>query len=234
MVKSPSTESTTEPIAPFTEADLEAVREAVREAEGGTSGEIVPFVVPASDPYLSAVWKGAAFGALCGPLVALAAFLLGGGFWGAWGLRGAVSLWMVLPAAAGGVAGYFLTAYVPAVKRWLAGPVMLEARVRQRASLAFLAEEVFSTRERTGILLFVSLFERRVVVLGDSGINRQVEAAHWEGVVATVVAGLRAGRPGAGLAAGIRQCGELLARFGVAIRPDDSNELADDLRRGDV
>jgi putative membrane protein len=231
MARSPSTESTTEPIAPFTAADLEAVRAAVREAEAGTSGEIVPFVVPASDPYLSAVWKGAAFGALCGPLLALAAFLLGGGFWG---LRGAVSLWMVLPAAAGAAAGYLLAAAVPAVKRWLAGPAMLEARVRQRAGMAFLAEEVFKTRERTGILLFVSLFERRVVVLGDSGINRQVEAAHWESVVATVVEGIRTGRPGAGLAAGIRECGELLARFGVAIRPDDSNELADDLRRGDV
>src|SRR4051812_33227237 len=100
----------------FTEADLEAVRTAVREAETGTSGEIVPFVVPASDPYLNAVWKGSAFGALCGPLLALAAFLLGGGFWGGWGLSGAVSLWMVLPAAAGAVAGYFLTAYVPPVK----------------------------------------------------------------------------------------------------------------------
>jgi putative membrane protein len=234
MVKSPSTGSTTRRIAPFTEADLEAVRSAVREAEAGTSGEIVPFVVPASDPYVSALWKGAAFGALCGPLLALAAFLFGGGFWGVWGWRGAVSLWMVLPAAAGAAAGYLLAMSVPAVKRWLAGPAMLEARVRQRAGLAFLAEEVFTTRERTGILLFVSLFEHRVVVLGDSGINRQVEAVHWEGVVATVVEGIRAGRPGAGLAAGIRQCGELLARFGVAIRPDDSNELADDLRRGDV
>jgi putative membrane protein len=232
MVKSPSTGRTTSPIAPFTEADLAAVREAVREAEAGTSGEIVPFVVPASDPYVSAVWKGAALGALCGPLLALAAFLLGGGFWGAW--RVSVSLWMALPGVVGAAAGSLLALYVPAVKRWLAGPAMLEARVRQRAGLAFLSEEVFKTRERTGILLFVSLFERRVVVLGDSGINRQVEAQHWEGVVATVVEGIRAGRPGAGLAAGIRQCGELLARFGVAIRPDDSNELADDLRRGDV
>lgn len=216
----------------FTEADLEAVRAAVREAEAGTSGEIVPYVVPASDAYLSAVWKGTAFGALCGPLLAMAAFRLGGGFWG-WG--GGVSLWLPAAAAiaaAGG--GYLLATYVPAVKRWLAGPGMLDARVRQRAGLAFVSEEVFKTRERTGILLFVSLFEHRVVVLGDSGINRQVETEHWEGVVATVVEGIRAGRPGAALAAGIRQCGELLARFGVAIRPDDSNELADDLRRGDV
>jgi putative membrane protein len=231
MATNPSTGSTTKPVAFFTEVDLEAVRSAVQEAEAGTSGEIVPYVVPASDAYTSAVWKGAAFGALCGPLLALIAFRLSGGLWrwGSW-----LSLWIVLPATLGTAAGYLLAASVPAVKRWLAGPATLDTRVRQRAAMAFLAEEVFKTRERTGILLFVSLFERRVVVLGDSGINRQVEAQHWEGVVATVVGGIGTGRPGAALAAGIRQCGELLARFGVAIRPDDSNELADDLRRGDV
>jgi putative membrane protein len=212
----------------FTESDRDAVRAAVREAESGTSGEIVPYAVPASDVYTGAVWKGTALGALLGPLVALAAFRLGG-FWGSH-----LSFWIALPAAAGGAAGYLLTTFVPQIKRWLAGGEMLEARVRQRAALAFLEEEVFRTRERTGILLFVSLFERRVVVLGDSGINRQVEASHWDAVVATVVAGIGAGRPGAALAAGIKQCGELLARFGVAIRPDDRNELSDELRQGDV
>jgi putative membrane protein len=212
----------------FSESDLEAVRAAVREAERGTSGEIVPYVVPASDGYAGAVWKGTALGALLGPLLALAAYRLGG-FWG-----DHISFWIALPAASGAAAGCLLAAFVPAVKRRLAGSEVIEARVRQRAALAFLGEEVFRTRERTGILLFVSLFERRVVVLGDSGINRQVAASHWEGIVATVVDGIRGGRPGAALAAGIRQCGELLARFGVAIRPDDSNELSDDLRRGDV
>jgi len=212
----------------FSEADREAIRGAVREAEAGTSGEIVPYVVTASDAYTSAVWKGAALGALFGPLIALAWFRFGG----TWGSH--LDFWISLPAAAGGAAGYLLAELVPSVKRRLAGSEMLEARVRQSAGLAFLAEEVFRTRERTGILLFVSLFERRVVVLGDGGINRQVETSHWEGVVATVVAGIREGRPGTALAAGIRQCGELLNRFGVAIRPDDRNELPDELRRGDV
>jgi len=212
----------------FNEADLAAVRAAVKEAEAATAGEIVPFVVPASDLYLSAVWKGTALGALLGPLAALAVFRFGG-FWG-----GHLSFWIALPAAAGAAVGHLLAALVPPVKRRLAGREMLTSRVHQRATLAFLEEEVFHTRERTGILLFVSLFERRVVVLGDSGINRQVETAHWNEVIDIVTRGLAAGRPGAALVAGIRKCGELLTRFGVAVRPDDSNELSDELRRGDV
>ncbi|MES1241411.1 MAG: hypothetical protein ABUT39_07315 [Acidobacteriota bacterium] len=211
----------------FRDKDLESIRAAVAEAEGRTSGEIVPYVVEASDGYGSAVWKGIALGALAGPLVAEALYLYGR-FWG-----GTTPLWIALPTAVGGAVGFLLATFVPAVKRWLAGGDLLDLRTRQRAGRAFLEEEVFRTRDRTGILLFLSLFEHRVVVLGDAGINRQVEQRHWDGIIQSVVAGIRAGRPGEALALAIRQCGELLERYGVALQPGDTNELSDDLRRGD-
>lgn len=211
----------------FQQTDLEAVRAAVAEAETKTSGEIVPYFVEQSDGYESALWKGTALGAFAGPLIAEGIYYLGN-FWG-----GLVPLWIALPAAAGGVLGFLLTAYVPAVKRWMAGDGLLELRTRQRAEMAFLEEEVFRTRDRTGILLFLSLFEHRVVVIGDSGINQKVEQSQWDGIVQTVVAGIRAGRPGEALASAIRQCGELLQRHGVDVQPDDRNELPDELRRGD-
>ncbi len=212
----------------FTPADLQAIRSAVEEAERRTSGEIVPYAVPASDAYLNALWKGAALGAVTGPLAALAVYYAAG----LWGTH--LNLWISLPAAAGAAAGFLLAAYVTPVKRWLAGDEMLDLRTGQRASMAFLEQEVFRTRDRTGILLFLSLFEHRVVVLGDAGINKQVEQSQWEGIVAGAVAGIRAGRPGAALAEAIRQCGELLERHGVALQPEDFNELPDELRRGDT
>jgi putative membrane protein len=208
-------------------ADLEAIRAAVAEAEKKTSGEIVPYFVEESDGYPSAIWKGIALGAFAGALLAEAIYFLGD-FWG-----GLIPLWIALPAAAGGAVGFLLAAYVPAVKRWMAGDGLLDLRTRQRAEMAFLEEEVFHTRDRTGILLFLSLFEHRVIVIGDSGINQKVEQGQWDGIVQTVVAGIRAGRPGEALVAGIRQCGELLERYGVAIQPDDFDELSNELRRGD-
>jgi len=208
-------------------ADLEAIRAAVAEAEKRTSGEIVPYVVEESDGYPSALWKGTALGAFAGALVAEMVYFLGN-FWG-----GLLPLWIALPSAAGGAVGFLLSAYVPAVKRWMAGDNLLDLRTRQRAEMAFLEEEVFRTRDRTGILLFLSLFEHRVVVIGDSGINRQVEQGQWDGIVQTVAAGIRAGRAAEALASGIRQCGELLERYGVAIQPDDFDELSNELRRGD-
>jgi len=211
----------------FQPADLEAIRIAVSEAEQRTSGEIVPYFVEESDDYPAAVWKGIALGAFTGALLAEALYFVGR-FWG-----GLLPLWIALPAAAGGAAGFLLTAYVPAVRRWMAGDGLLDLRTRQRAEMAFLEQEVFRTRDRTGILLFLSLFERRVVVLGDSGINDKVEQGQWDGIVQTLVAGLRVGKPGEALVSGIRQCGELLERHGVALRPDDSDELSNELRRGD-
>ena len=207
--------------------DLETIRAAVAEAEQRTSGEIVPYYVEESDAYPSALWKGTALGAFAGALLAEALYFLGR-FWG-----GLVPLWIALPAAAGGAVGFLLAAYVPAVKRWMAGDGLLDLRTRQRAEMAFLEEEVFRTRDRTGILLFLSLFEHRVIVIGDTGINQKVEQGHWDGVVKTVAAGIREGRAGEALAAGIRQCGELLERYGVNIQPDDRDELSNELRRGD-
>lgn len=211
----------------FREAELEAVRAAVTEAERKTSGEIVPYVVEESDAYPGALWKGTALGAFAGALIAEAIYFLGD-FWG-----GLLPLWIALPAAAGGALGFLLTAYVPVIKRWVAGAEVLDLRTRERAARAFLEQEVFRTRDRTGILVFLSLFEHRVVVLGDSGINQKVDPAQWDGIVQTVVAGIRAGKPGEALVKAIRQCGEMLEHHGVAVRPDDRNELEDELRRGD-
>jgi putative membrane protein len=216
------------PLAPFTEADLALIREAVSEAEAGTAGEIVPYVVPASDVYASAVWKGATFGALAGALIGWAIHHYGG-LWG-----GALFFWMVVPAAAGAALGLLIVNAVPVLKRLLAGDDLIDLRTRRRAALAFLDEEVFRTRDRTGILLFVSLFEHRVVVLGDSGINQKVKAEEWDALVRRAAEGIRAGRPGAALAEAVTACGKLLAERGVNIQPSDVNELPDELRRGET
>jgi putative membrane protein len=210
----------------FSQSDLEAVQAAVREAEARTSGEIVPYVVERSDDYPSAAWKGAAFGALLAPLVALAVH----GWSSVWGIPSAY--WIVLPAPIGAALGYLLTTLLPGVRRWMAGEDVLEARVRRRAAVAFLDQEVFRTRDRTGILLFLSLFEHRVVLLADSGIHQKVEEERWEAITRRAAEGIRSGRPGAALVEAVKACGELLERHGVERQADDQDELGNELRRG--
>src|SRR4051794_40331998 len=213
-----------EPDRFFSQADLDAIQAAVREAEARTSGEIVPYVVERSDPYQNALWKGAALGALLGPMTALAIYRWSD-LWG-WPLE----VWIALPALLGGGIGYLLALLHP-IRRWMAGEHLLDLRARRRAAVAFLDQEVFRTRDRTGILLFVSLFERRVVLLADSGIHQHVEEGAWESITGRLAEGIRSGRPAPALIEAIRACGELLERHGVERRADDTDELSNELRR---
>lgn len=211
----------------FTAAELERIRRAVDAAEGQTAGEIVPYAVVASDDYAEATWKGSTLGALAAAL--LAAVLHGlGGFWGIGGY-----LWLGLPTVAGAAVGYLAAARIAWLKRLLVPSAVVERRVERRAALAFIEEEVFFTRERTGILIFVSVFEREVLILGDSGINAKVKPEEWGEIVADIAAGIAAGKAADALVEGIRRCGDLLERRGVEIRPDDIDELADELRTRD-
>jgi putative membrane protein len=211
----------------LTDADLDRVRRAVGEAEQRTSGEIVPYVVEQSGSYEVAVWRGASGAALLA--MGIAVLLLQ--FYTGWGLGWLYTNWgMALLASLAGVIGAVLTAAVAPLKRLLAGREQMARRVHRRASLAFLEEEVFDTRDRTGILLFVSLFEHRIEVLGDAGISEQVSDEEWIEIVDTIRTGIKGGHFADGLVEAIGMCGRLLERKGVAIRHDDTDELPDDVR----
>jgi putative membrane protein len=212
----------------LTKPELARIKEAVSAAETRTSGEIVPYIVAQSDKHEVALWRGAGLFALLAYAVILGARWLPG--WGApqW-LEGITPVLLI--AVTGGV-GAVLTLLVPALKRRLAGRRRLIATTHRRAVQAFLEKEVFLTRERTGILLFVSLLEHRIEVIGDAGINAKVDADDWVEVVAMIQKHIKAGKLADGLVEGITQCGDLLEKAGVAIRSDDTNELADDVSFG--
>lgn len=202
------------------DAELARIEAAVAEAEGRTSGEIVPYVVAACDDYDDAAWKGALLAAVGGAVLAAVVHWLAG-VWG--GLEG----WMLGGAAAGAATGWVAARVAPALRRSLVPEAVLDLRARRRAMAAFVEEEVFDTRDRTGILLFVALFEHRVVVLGDAGINRAVRQEAWDGIVAELRAGIRAGRLADALVGAVAACGALLESHRLEIRPDDADELPD-------
>lgn len=211
----------------FTDAEREQIRNAVEEAERRTAGEIVPYVVGRSGQYEIAAWRGGAFGALIAAVIGLAVAWSYDG----WGLGWLYSAWgMVIVMTVGGVLGALVAWFVVPLRRLLGGPSRMAERVHRRAQAAFLEEGVFATRDRTGILLFVSLLEHRIVVLGDEGINRAVRQEEWDEVVARIRRGVQSGRLAEGLVDAIGMCGELLHRRGVGIRPDDTDELPGDVR----
>jgi putative membrane protein len=211
----------------FSEADFSQISAAVKEAETRTSGEIVPYVVEQSDGYDEATWKaGFMFG-----FVVVTALVSIESFTTVWLPLDFAEMALISLLLGGG--GMLLARFVAPVRRLLVGATVMEKRVSQRAAEAFIAEEVFDTRERTGILIFLSLLERRVLVLGDSGINAKVDQSQWDGIVQLIVSSIRERKPAEGLIAAIKKCGALLQQEGVERQADDTNEIPNYLRTGD-
>jgi putative membrane protein len=204
----------------FSEADLEAIQTATAAGESRTAGEIVPYIVERVIESDTARWRGATLGAL-GAALAAGLFDAFGDFWGGFGV-----LWITLPAVVGAGAGY-LVAGLDVVGRRLIPEDHIERSVQLRAEAAFLEEEVFATRDRTGILVFLALFEHRAVILADEGIHRSVPEGEWQHLVDDLVAGIKAGRAAGALVEAITRCGGLLEQYEVERRPDDEDELPD-------
>lgn len=208
----------------FSEEDLKRIEETVRNAEQHTSGEIVPYAVQSSDDYEEALWRvGMLFS-----MLTLFGFALAHNYAESWQPFEMVETALATIGAA--LAGVLLAHYVGVVKRIFAGDTLMTRRITQRAEEAFLAEEVFNTKDRTGILLFISLLEHKVVVLGDAGINAKVRPEEWDAVVKVLVDGMKNGKPADGLIEAIVLCGDLLKREGVARRHDDDDELSNKMR----
>lgn len=210
----------------FSNDDRQQIAAAIEEAEAASSAEIVPYVVVQSDGYPAARWRGGVLGALLalGLVALLRAMAMPA-------LAPYLSDGIALFAALGfGVLGAVSATAFPPLVRALTPSEEQQRAVSRRALKAFVDEEVFDTRNRTGILLFVSLTEHRIEILADQGIHEQVDDTAWTDVTDHVRRGIEADRLTQGLLQGIERCGSLLDEHGLDAGPGDEDELSDELR----
>lgn len=205
----------------FSEPERDAIRAATAEAEQKTSGELVVYVVDACDPHPEASWKGALIGAASGAVVAAVLIFVFGG----WGARD--DLWLLTGVQLGLVAGW-LSSRIDSVARSLIGAEALESRVDGRAAEAFVEERVFDTVKRTGVLIFVALFEHRVLVLADDGIRAEVAPDAWDGIAEAIARGIREGHAGQAIVEAVGRCADLLSAHGIPA--NTTNELSNEPR----
>lgn len=137
--------------------------------------------------------------------------------------------WILLMPAAVILAATMGLRAVPILRRlYLPEPLMALA-VRDAAASVFFERGVRHTRERTGVLVFVSLLERRVEVLADSGVLGEVPEDEWEAATAPLRRALDK-EDGASTAGALAEAIEGLASVlgeHCERREDDVNELAD-------
>lgn len=199
----------------FTESERKAISSAVAEAERMTSGEVIPVVATISGRYDRAE-------DLFGVVVSLLLLALSWIFFqeirpfeGNWssGLTFTLGLISIIFIVAWGyVVGTMAANYLP-ILRWplLTKREMLH-EVERSAAAALHRFRIQRTVSATGILIYVSLYERMVHVLADDAIGKRLSHSDWDTVRDLVIKGFRAHRPAEGLSRAILKCGELLSR----------------------
>lgn len=218
----------------LSQEDHVRVSEAVKTAEARTSGEIVTIVARRSDSYHD-VGLSWAVGVMFVALSVMAAFPTH--------LRAFLSLmladweheltdWKLLMGLmALLILKFLIVRYLLAIMplRMLATPKATKARrVRRRAILLFRTAAEARTTGRTGVLIYLSLDEHRAEIVADAAITAKVTPDVWGEAMAALIAHVREGRPGEGLAAAVERVGSVLAAH-FPRAADDINELPDRL-----
>ncbi len=201
-------------MALFTREEEERISAAITAAERKTSGEIVAVVADASETYLYAPFLWAALVSLLVPwplihftwmkvqyifLIQLAVFLV---------------LLVVL--------------WPKNVRAALVPRSIRNNHAKRRATEQFLAQNLHTTKGRTGVLIFVSVAEHHAEVLADKAIDDKVPAGTWQEIVDTLTSEISQGRAADGFIQAIMAAGDHLARHFPPGAPDP-NELPDHL-----
>lgn len=202
----------------LSESDKALVIEAVKMAEKKTSGEIVPLVVSESYAYpMACVTGGAALAFL--PAIALTPWI-GGFFW-----IGSQNMWVFLIL----FMGFFLLFHetvkrFPRLKRFFLSKKEIEEEVQEAAVSSFFKQGLYRTRDANGILIFISILERKVWVLADKGISARVPQSRWNGIVDGIIEGIKTKRQAAAICEAVMEVGGILGEY-FPVKPDDTDEL---------
>jgi len=196
------------------DADLRRLHEAIAKAEKKTVGEILPVIVERSDAHPQAAWIAGLFSFLFGCVLLVT--------WLPWD-----SPALLLGCQLGlGLLGYLLACWLPDFQRRFISESRATEMATEQAFQEFYANGLHETEARTGVLLFVSLLEHRVIVLGDAGIDARVGETQWVETNDAILAGIRKGSLCEGLERGIGCAGDLLAKH-FPWEEGDRNEIPD-------
>ena len=197
----------------FSDSENAQIAAAIEKVEKTTSGEIAVMVVDDSDSYPEG---NILAGVIVGGLLSLVITELY--------LADSLTVFMIFFAGLSLAVGW-MTAYLPALKRIFIPKHRLEQHVRERALRSFYEKGLYKTRDATGVLFFVSLFERKVWILADTGINGKISSPELQVYAREVATGIREGRAAEILCQKIASLGEVLTAH-FPVQPDDVNELS--------
>lgn len=123
--------------------------------------------------------------------------------------------------------GALVSANFPPLRRLLTARGLREENVHRAARAFFVDRGVACTRGRTGILVYLSMFEQRIEVVADIGVDDAALGAVWEEARAKLT-GASSLRGLDAFIEALRGLGPALAE-GLPRAADDVNELPDEV-----
>ena len=214
----------------FTDFEKSRIDQAVTAAESATSAEIVPAVATVSGRYdraedIVGVWLACIL--LAGVWAVLKAQGAEDTHWGTtWGrfelplLIGAVALGFVIGAA--------LATYVAVIRRIFTPAREMRDEVRAAAAKVFHDRRVHHTTGATGLLIYLSLYERMAALVADQTVLDSVGQTALDELCDKLVAGVRRGDAGTALCEAITDAGERL-KVVLPRAAADRNEISNAL-----
>jgi putative membrane protein len=181
----------------ISEADKARIEDAIKEAESKTSAEIVAVIARASGEYYYAPYLWAALAALTLP----------------WPLI----LWTWIPVEEiylmqlALFAGLALILHYSPLRYALVPPSIKRRNAHRKAMEQFIAQNLYTTPNRTGVLIFISAAERYVEIIADSAAHREIPESEWRESIDDLTASIGRGEAAEGLVQTIRRIGEHLA-----------------------
>lgn len=203
----------------LSQGDFDEIERAIARVEEKTSGEVVPMIVRRSvsvrtAPYLALLSVVSLLFALS--IVFHVDFT---------STRHLIGLTVGAFIA---VAFAFLTTKWEPLQKFFTLDADEEEAAFERAQYEFYRTGIPGTKGRTGVLIFVSLFEHRAFILGDESISAKMNQDSWVEITQAMVAELKRGDFKAGFVTAIEAVGAKLAQeFPRAA--NDRNELRDHL-----
>ena len=174
-------------------------------AEKRTGVQIVLAIIERSDAYAELPWKAFAMGTSGAGLLVLIMNMV-------WPLplptMAAILAIVIMLAAGAGFA--LLCVFVPDFARLFLHTHRAEAETMQYARSLFLSHELFGTPQRRAVLLLVSLFERRIVVLPDTGLIQKINQKATENIIQHMRIYLKAGQTARALETGLKKLEDII------------------------
>ncbi len=97
-----------------------------------------------------------------------------------------------------------------------------------RAQELFHLLKMDNTKEENGVLIYVSVDDHQLAIIGDRGLNTQVSNDFWQSTIDKMLAQFQQGNFCEGIIAGVQCAGEKLALY-FPWQHDDTDELPNEI-----